>query len=547
MSIARSGMLRLALAGLAAVLAWSLVVRPAFAEGARHALVITNQAYTGTVGRLENPHQDGRVVTAALESVGFQVTHVKDADKARFQSAVAGFIAALATAGPDAAGFFYYSGHGAAVTKYGDNYLIPIDAAVTHAAQLPFLAVKLGEIIEGIAAAGARSNFIVVDACRNTPFAASTKSAHKGFLPEKERGGVMIAYATEPGNVALDNHAYARALASEIVRPGQPAVLMFRAVRRHVLEASSNAQFPLTRDGLVEEFYFAGPGPIGGAAAVSGGQVHRSHPLEPGTRLRDCAACPELVIVPKGRFTMGSPDDEPGRRADEGPRREVEIAAPFAVGVHEVSFKEWTACVTAGGCRSIPPDKGWRQGDQPVINVSWDDATAFTDWLSRETGFAYRLPSEAEWEYVARAGTTTAFWQGNVLSPAIANFDARYGLDGSEVPDPTAEHYRRRPLAVSTFAANPFGLKNVHGNVWEWVSTCYSGTARGMAAGTATARAGAPCGYRVLRGGSWYDEPARLRSAYRHSLRPATRVATVGFRVARDLVKSSGAGGDRSP
>ena len=539
MSIVRTTALRLALVALAALTAWTGIAREVLAGGARHALVITNQAYAGTVGRLENPHHDGRVVAAALESVGFAVTHVRDAGRARFQAAVAEFIATLAKAGPRAAGLFYYSGHGAAVTKYGDNYLIPVDAAVTHAAQLPFLAVKLGEIIEGIAAAGARSNFIVVDACRNTPFAASMKSAHKGFLPERERGGVMIAYATEPGSVALDNHAYARALAREIVRPGQPAVLMFRAVRRHVLEASSNAQFPWTRDGLVEEFYFAGPD--GGAAPASGGRGPRARPLQPGTHLRDCAACPELVIVPKGRFTMGSPDDEIGRRANEGPRREIEIPASFAVGVHEVSFREWRACVEAGGCRAVPPDNGWGQGDQPVINVSWDDAGTFTDWLSHKTGFAYRLLTESEWEYVARAGTTTPFWNERALSPADANYDARYGLDGREVPDPTADHYRRRPLAVSTFAANPFGLKNVHGNVWEWVSTCFGGDPGGSTAGRATARDDAPCRYRILRGGSWYDEPARLRAAYRHSLRPATRVATVGFRVARDLGSSAAA------
>ena len=523
---------------LAALSAIPIIVAPTVrAETARHALVITNQAYTGLIGRLKNPHEDGRVVAGALKNVGFDVVHVKDADKARFQAAIATFIATIAQAGNDAVAFFYYSGHGAAVAKYGDNYMIPVDAPVTHEAQLPFLALKLGDTIEGIAAAGARSSFVVVDACRNTPFASTTKAASKGLRAENERGGVMIAYATEPGNVALDNNAYARALAREIVRPGQPAVLMFRAVRRSVLKASANAQFPWTRDGLVEEFYFAGPGDD----AASGASGRRSGPPEPGAKFSDCRVCPELVVVPKGRFEMGSPAEEAGRRANEGRPRVVEIPAPFAIATHEVSFAEWQACAAAGGCPRVPPDNGWGKGRQPVINVSWDDAQTYVAWLQRETGRAYRLPSEAEWEYAARAGTRTPFWQGATLTPGDANFDGRYGLDGQEVKAPSPDHYRRRPVAVARFAANAFGLKNVHGNVWEWVADCYRNPdeARSSRRVTMPGANGPSCHYRVLRGGSWYDEPARLRSAYRHSLRPATRVATVGFRVVRDLEKST--------
>ncbi len=527
---------------LAALSVMALVIAPtARAETARHALLITNQAYSDLIGRLQNPHEDGRVVASALEKVGFNVVHVKDADKARLQAAIATFIATVARAGNDAVAFFYYSGHGAAVAKYGDNYLIPIDAPLTHEAQLPVLAVKLGDTIEGIAAAGARSSFVVIDACRNTPFSSTTKSATKGLRAENERGGVMIAYATEPGNVALDNNAYARALAREIVRPGQPAVLMFRAVRRSVLKASANAQFPWTSDGLVEEFYFAGPTPDAAQDAASGASSRRNGPPEPGTTFRDCPLCPELVVVPKGRFEMGSPAGEVARRDNEGLRRMVDIPAPFAIAVHEVSFAEWQACAEAGGCPYVPPDNGWGKGDQPVINVSWDDAQTYIAWLQRETGRAYRLPSEAEWEYAARAGTTTPFWQGATVTPGDANFDGRYGLDGSEVRTPGPDHYRRRPLPVARFAANAFGLKNVHGNVWEWVANCYRNPGQAHSGGRAAVAGanGAPCHYRVLRGGSWYDEPARLRSAYRHSLRPATRVATVGFRVVRDLDKTT--------
>jgi formylglycine-generating enzyme required for sulfatase activity len=537
-----SGILTLSIALSAISLAVSIIAPDARAEKAkvRHALIVTNQAYSGPIGRLDNPHQDGRLIADALAKVSFDVVHVKDADKARLQAAIATFITTITEAGTDAAAFFYYSGHGAAVDKYGDNYIIPVEAPVTHNAQLPFLALKLGDVIEGIAAAGARSSFIVIDACRNTPFTSATKAATKGLRAEKERGGVMIAYATEPGNVALDNNAYARALATEIVRPGQPAVLMFRAVRRRVLKASANAQFPWTRDGLVEEFYFAGSDRRDAEAAA-----RRTGPPAPGTRLRDCPRCPELVVVPKGEGQIGSPPHEPGRRANEVLPRAVEIATPFAIGVHEVSFDEWRACIEASGCQYVPGDNGWGKGNQPVINVSWNDARTYVAWLARETGRAYRLPSEVEWEYAARAGRTTAFWQGAEVTPGDANFDGRYRLDSAEVKAPTPEHFRRRPVPVGRFAANPFGLKNVHGNVWEWVADCYRNAigARQNERIVSIGENEVPCRYRVLRGGSWYDEPVRLRAAYRHSLRPATRVATVGFRVARDLEKPSA--GDR--
>ena len=131
--------------------------------------------------------------------------------------------------------------------------------------------------------------------------------------------------------------------------------------------------------------------------------------LEPGRVFRDCAACPEMVVVPAGRFMMGSPGSEVGRWDDEGPRHSVTIGTPVAVGVYEVTFAEWDACGRAGGCGVYAPDdEGWGRGRRPVINVSWEDAREYVQWLSRETGERYRLLSEAEWEYVARSGTETA-------------------------------------------------------------------------------------------------------------------------------------------
>ncbi len=130
--------------------------------------------------------------------------------------------------------------------------------------------------------------------------------------------------------------------------------------------------------------------------------------LAPGTVFRDGEECPEMVVIPAGEFMMGSPESEDGRYSNEGPQHMVTIARPIAVGKYEVTFEEWDACVTAGGCKHKPDDAGWGRGGRPVINVSWDDAQAYLQWLSDKTGKPYRLLSEAEWEYAARAGTTTA-------------------------------------------------------------------------------------------------------------------------------------------
>ena len=215
-------------------------------------------------------------------------------------------------------------------------------------------------------------------------------------------------------------------------------------------------------------------------------EAQRKRARSPGTKLQDCPECPELVVVPGG--TTG--------RA-------------FAVGVYEVTFGEWDACVSEGGCGGYrPDDKGWGRGRRPVVNVSWEDAQAYVEWLSRKTGEEYRLLSESEWEYVARAGTRTAYWWGDEIGRNRANCDGC----GSRWDN-------RQTAPVGSFSANGFGLYDVHGNVWEWVEDCWAGD----------------CSRRVLRGGSWFDLPGSLRSAGRVWSSTGYRDNNVGFRVARTL------------
>ena len=251
---------------------------------------------------------------------------------------------------------------------------------------------------------------------------------------------------------------------------------------------------------------------------------------QPGARLRDCETCPQLVVVPLGSFMMGSPDSEWGRFNNEGPQRRVTIAEPFAVSVYEVTFGEWDACVNEGGCNGYQPHgEGWGRGGRPVINVSWDDARAYVKWLSQRTGKRYRLLSESEWEYVARAGTMEPFHTGATISADQANYDSSYTYVSGQ-----KGRYRGRTVQVGAFSPNAFGLHEVHGNVWEWTQDCWNEDYTGAPADNRAWETG-ECEQRVLRGGSWGDVPWLLRSADRGKNEPGIRDPKIGFRIARTL------------
>ncbi len=252
--------------------------------------------------------------------------------------------------------------------------------------------------------------------------------------------------------------------------------------------------------------------------------------LKPKDEFKECPTCPVMVVVPSGSFTMGSPASEPERSSDEGPQHQVTIGKAFAVGKFAVTFEERDACVAGGGCNGYrPEDQGWGRGKQPVINVSWNDAKAYIAWLSNKTGKTYRLLSESEWEYTARAGTATPFWWGSSISTSQANYDGDYTYNNG----PKGED-RQRTVPVDSFAANPFGLYNVHGNVYQWVEDCYHDSYAGAPV-DGTAVTTGDCSRRVLRGGSWYLNPRILRAANRFWLDPDYRNGSDGFRLARTL------------
>jgi formylglycine-generating enzyme required for sulfatase activity len=251
---------------------------------------------------------------------------------------------------------------------------------------------------------------------------------------------------------------------------------------------------------------------------------------------------PEMVVVPAGKFMMGSPASEPQRErfqvGTESPQHTVTIGPPFAIARHAVTRGEFAAFAKDAGHKTeggafvwtgtewkLDPQASWRNpgfaqdDDHPVVCVNWDDANAYVAWLVRQTKCDYLLPTEAEWEYCCRAGTTTPFWWGSSITPMEANY-------GGELPVAT--------VPVSEFASNPWGLFQVHGNVWEWCEDAWHDTYDGAPMDGSAWLAG-DTGRRVVRGGSWITNPVYLRAAYRVMHTSDLRHSNLGFRVGRTL------------
>lgn len=244
---------------------------------------------------------------------------------------------------------------------------------------------------------------------------------------------------------------------------------------------------------------------------------------------RDCAHCPRMVLIPAGDAIIGSPDRV--GESEEWPARRVSVAA-FALGQYEVTVSEWSAFVSATGrqdatCATGSAGAGtWRNPgfsqdpQHPVVCVTWQDARDYAAWLSEITGQVYRLPSEAEWEYAARAGTRTDFHWGAAPSRSHAN----YGNDQCCAPLSSGRDRWRYTAPVGSFAANTFGLYDMSGNVWEWIEDCYTATHAAAVLGA--------CEERTIRGGSWLYGPRQMRSDARR--RHHTAGVSIGFRVARN-------------
>lgn len=236
------------------------------------------------------------------------------------------------------------------------------------------------------------------------------------------------------------------------------------------------------------------------------------------SELKDCPACPVLIKLPgRASFMMGSNSDDPS----EKPAHQVSISAPFAIGKYEVSVEQWNACADANACPRVATDNAAK--NSPARDVSWDNAQQYVNWLSKVSGKPYRLPTEAEWEYAARGGTSTRYWWGEQMRTGNAN-----------CKDCGQPWRQDGPANVGSFAANPYGLYDMNGSVWEWVSDCWHTSYKG-APSDGRAWDEPNCLVRVIRGGSWREGASYMASSTRFKYAASVRHSQNGFRVARDL------------
>ncbi len=513
---------------LVASLIASLVATTSIAAE-RVALVIANGAYA--TGRLDNVASDARRVRGALEAVGFDVIPVNDADKSDMLDAVEAFMSRLSR-DPASIGFVYYAGH--ALQVEGVNYLISLKADIRSEHDLASEAFDVRRLLWRLGDATNKANVVVLDACRNNPFRSFVRSPRVGLGVITSPRNTLIAFSTGPNQLAPDNGVYAQTLADELRRPGVYLDRVFRNVANRVDRRSDGTQQPWLQMSAFPDVELLPGEPLP--------QVARPRPTTPTTGLADfavftdtladgslCGFCPEMMVIPAGTFKMGSPAGEEDRDQNEGPQREVRVGR-FAIGWTKVTVGQFRAFIEnsgydAGGCH-LGANTSWRnpgfvQTDEyPVVCVSWEDANAYVGWLSGQTGQHYRLPSEAEWEFAARAGTMTpyAFSDGPTGDEirALQAFRSNYST--------TTE--------VGTYHENDWKLDDMHVNDREWVEDCWHDNYEGAPTdGSARLEAnGGDCVLRVLRGAL-----KDLRPTLRNSNYFGIRVNSIGFRVARTL------------
>jgi formylglycine-generating enzyme required for sulfatase activity len=260
--------------------------------------------------------------------------------------------------------------------------------------------------------------------------------------------------------------------------------------------------------------------------------------LSPGSTFKDCSNCPELVVIPAGSFVMGNDHHDSGVKTEPGkitfnlaimasdnksPAHHVSINAPIAVGKYSVTFDEWDACVADGGCGGyVPKESPWGRGRMPVANVNWQDAQNYTLWLSKKTGKHFRLLSESEWEYAARANSTTAYYWGDEIGDGNANCCGTKWDETKLAP-------------VGSFAPNAFALHDMLGHVWQWTADCWHKDYAGAPADGSAWIAGGDCSKRIIRGG-YYQSPAYIVRVDNHNYDElAHRDYGIGFRIAREI------------
>jgi formylglycine-generating enzyme required for sulfatase activity len=490
-------------------------------RGDRVALVIGNAAYPDASTPLSTTISDVRAITEEFRRGGFDVDLKENVGKEDMRRAIDSFTGKIHSG---TAALFYFSGYGIQVAR--QSYLLPVNVPVWTEAEVRRDGFSIDNLTAEIHRKGAKVKIIIIDAARRNPFERRFRASPTGLAALDMPGGTLAMYSTGSGMLLNEgvgtktptgpNSLFATELIKELRVPSLTAEEVFSRTRIGVSGGSSNEQVPWVASTLFEAFSFeaAAPAPAPSPAPVPAPPAGEAKTA--GDIFRDCQDCTEMIVVPAGTFDMGSKTEY------EDPVHRVTIAKPFGIGRYEVTFDEWDRCVDDKGCKPQPDDRGWGRGRRPVTNVSWVDAKDFVAWLSQKSGRKYRLPSEAEWEYAARAGTNTQYWWGRDVGSKQANCRECNTGSGPQT------------LPVGSFQPNPFGLYDTAGNAAEWVEDCWNDSYRG-APNDGTPWSAGQCQLRGLRGGA-YDSVAKyVRSTARFRYDNDVRYSANGFRVVREL------------
>jgi formylglycine-generating enzyme required for sulfatase activity len=515
---------------------------------------------------LAKPSADARAVSEILEkSLGFSVRLMTDPDVDTRKSAIeAQWTEILDGAKDGDIVLFYFAGHG--VELKGNNYLIPRDAVYrwddpNNVERLTSSSIEFQSMIAGLAHKqnGLKDliGIFIIDACRENPFDFRGSNVGKLVItlgpqvsPSRQ---VFIMYSAGSGQEALDggedaaHSVYAEVLLNLLKDKDVPLSEMAQELRLRVYDIASSRfdhlQTPAYYDQLRTSRTLSGEPGKPQRYGMSNNLI--KPPLRSlGHRdgLIECPYCPELVVLRSGSFKMGSNKQEAGHQDNESPPHEVFIKKKFAIGKYEVTIREWDRCVNEHGCSGVARASPTRPTDslKPVVDISWYDASDYARWLSGKTGAVYRLATEAEWEYAARAekGADTRYFFGNDagrlcqyangadLSVGLLPYTNRVCDDG----------VGRETSIVGRYRPNAWGLHDMLGNAWEWVQDCWHESYDG-APPDGSSWNDVNCGRRVARGGSWRSGPEALRSAARNAFPPDHHRPTLGFRVVRELAE----------
>jgi formylglycine-generating enzyme required for sulfatase activity len=575
---------RRAVLAVLALLTLLLANAAAFAQNApaeprRVALVIGNGSYPQSP--IASMPGDARGFADVLREGGFDVVYAENTRRAEMEAAVSAFTRKL---GWGVTAVVYFGGH---ALRYQDrNFLLPVDSRIASEADIRTEGLDIDLVLDPLIVSRPAGCVVILDAARKNPWQQALSPRLRGLASQPPIQGVTVIYPAAPGELVGDAPREANLFAVELVKAARLQGLSFREVLKRVRSAVaqatrdkqmvwesaaapefviSSARKPARAADPVEQGFWDTikgsdsaadfkayldsypDGPFAAAARARLQQIEGGPPPQlaapvppaapsppapppaaappaatppPATSqifTRDCLQCPELVLIPPGTFEMGSSE----MFDFEGPVHQVSIRRPFHIGRREVTFEEWDACVAEGGCKQKPDDRGLGRARRPVTDLDWDDAKTYLAWLSQKTGKTYRLPSEAEWEYVARAGSTTTYPWGRAVDKDKANCNGC-------TSDPV-----RKAIDTGSFPPNAFGIYDMAGNAAEWVEDCWNDNYRGAPTdGSAWTRP--VCRERVLRGGSFNNDPRYLRSAARFKYDQNVRFYTNGFRVVRE-------------